>query len=229
MHMTFSHSDNGKCTSIIDCSHFPSLSSSPPYSVPTPHWGGSRSTLLPGPLLPPSPMFVRATALVAMTLGIRCTASSYVFGFGSVKGHFLFDLVALRKLTLIFSGTRGRVGPQGRGSCPANLRRPQISQFSVELWRTLSRPHTWVAQVRRLRGDWYGAKILQVLAAECESFYVHVSSGKASKFSSVGDNIALFKLIYCLVHIRLLAWDFIFKLQTIILWACNSSVFFSYT
>jgi hypothetical protein len=144
-----------------------------PLLSPHPHWGGSGSTLLPGPLLPPSPMFVRATVLVAMTLGVSCTASSYVFGFGSVKGHFLFDSVALRKLTLIFSRTRGRVGPQGRGSCPANLRRPHSSWFSVELWRTLPCPHTWAAQVRLLRGDWYGAKILQVLAAECESFYVH--------------------------------------------------------
>jgi hypothetical protein len=56
-------------------------------------------------------MFVRATALVAMTLGVSCTTSRYVFGFRSVNGHFLSDSVALRKLTLIFSGTRGRVGP----------------------------------------------------------------------------------------------------------------------
>jgi hypothetical protein len=168
-------------------------------------------------------MFIRATALVAMTLGVSCTASSYVFGFGSVNDHFLSDSVALRKLTLIFSGTRGRVGPQGSGSCPVNLRRPRISRFSVALWRTLSHPQTWAAQVRRLRGDWYGAKILQVLTAECESFYVNVSSGKVPKFSSVGDNIALFKLIYCLVQIRLRAWDFIFKLRTAILWACNST------
>jgi hypothetical protein len=174
-------------------------------------------------------MFVRATALVAMTLRESCTASSYVFGFGSVNGHFLSDSVTLCKLTLIFSGTRGRVGPQGSGPCPANLWRPHILRFSVELWRTLPRPQTWAAQVRCLRGDWYGAKILQVLTAECESFYVHISSGKASKFSTVGDNIALFKLIYCLVQIRLCAWDFIFKLLTAILWACNSIVSFSYT
>jgi hypothetical protein len=200
-----------------------------PFLSPHPHWGGSGSTPLPGPLLPPSPTFVWATALVAMTLRVSYTASSYVFGFGSVNAHFLSDSVALRKLTLIFSGTCGRVGPQGSGSCPVNLRRPHISRFSIELWRTLPHPQTWAAQVRRLRGDWYGAKILQVLTAECESFYVHISSGKASKFSSVGDNIALFKLIYCLVQIRLCAWDFIFKLLTAILWACNSSVSFSYT
>jgi hypothetical protein len=156
----FSHSDNGKCTSIIDCSRFPSLSSSPPFLSPHPHWGGSGSTPLPGPLLPPSPTFVRSTTLVAMTLGVSCTASSYVFGFGSVNDHFLSDSVALRRLTLIFSGTRGCVGPQGSGSCPANLRRPCISRFRIALWRTLPGPQTWAAQVRRLRGDWYGAKIL---------------------------------------------------------------------
>jgi hypothetical protein len=133
-------------------------------------------------LLPPSPTFVRATSLVAMTLGVSCTASSYVFGFGSVNDHFLSDLVALRKLTLIFFGTRGRLGPQGSGSCPTNLRRPRILRFSVALWRTLPHPQTWAVQVRRLRGDWYGEKILQVLTAECESFYVNVSSGKSSKF-----------------------------------------------
>jgi hypothetical protein len=198
----------------------------PPFSAPIPLPG---STPLPGALLPPSPTFVRATALVAMTLGVSCTTSSYVFGFGSVNGHFLSDLVALRKLTLIFSGTRGRVGPQESGSCPTNLRRPHILWFSIELWRTLPHPQTWAAQVHRLRGDWYGAKILQVLTTECESFYVHVRSGKASKFSSIGENIALFKLIYCLVQIRLCAWDFIFKLLTAIWWACNSTVSFSYT
>jgi hypothetical protein len=203
--------------------------SSPPFSAPTPHWGGSGSTPLPGLLLPPSPTFIQATALVAMTLGVSCTTSSYVFGFGSVNGHFLSDSVALRKLTLIFSGTRGCVGPQGSGSCPTNLQRSHISWFSVELWRTFPCPQTWAAQVRRLRGDWYGAKILQVLTAECESFYVHVSSGKASKFTLVGDNIALFKLIYCLVQIRLCAWDFTFKLLTAILWACNYTISFSYT
>jgi hypothetical protein len=62
-----------------------------------------------------------------------CVGCPYVFGFGYVKGHFLFNSVALRKLTLIFSGTRGHVGPQGRRSCPVNLRRLHISQFSVEL------------------------------------------------------------------------------------------------
>jgi hypothetical protein len=201
----------------------------PPFSPPTPHWGGFGSTPLTGQLLLPSPTFVRATALVAMTLGVSCTTWSYVFGFESLNGHFLSDSVALRKLTLIFSRTHGRVGPQGSGSCPTNLRRPHILRFSVELWRTLPRPQTWAAQVCHLQGDWYGAKIVQVLTAECESFYVHVSSGKASTFSSVGDNIALFKLIYCLVPIRLRAWDFIFKLLTAILWACNSTVSFSYT
>jgi hypothetical protein len=72
-------------------------------------------------------MFIRATALVVMPqaiLGVSCTTPSYVFGFGYVNGQFLFDSFTLRRLTLIFSATHGRVGPQGRGSCPVKMQRP---------------------------------------------------------------------------------------------------------